>query len=65
MVPTHHARRIALQLAGLGDAQLPGEVGHDAPRDLEGVGKESAQEPHCAELHGETEAGVIAPVPGR
>lgn len=29
-------------------------VGHDACRDLGGVGEESTQEPHRAELHGET-----------
>ena len=65
VVPAHLARRIALQPAGVGDAQLPGEVGHDAPRDLGGVGQEGAQEPHRAELHGEAEAGVIAAGTGR
>jgi hypothetical protein len=43
---------------------LPGEVGHDALRDIGGVGQEGAQEPHRAELHGEAEAGVIVPAPG-
>jgi hypothetical protein len=43
---------------------MPGEVDHDARRDLGGVGEESAQEPRRAELHGEPEAGVIAPAPG-
>ncbi len=64
VVPAHHTRRIALQPAGVGDAQLPGEVGHDAPRDLGGVSEESAQESHRAELHSEPEAGVIIPAPG-
>jgi hypothetical protein len=56
VVPAHHTRRIALQPAGVGDAQLPGEVGHDAPRDLGGVSEERAQESHRAELHGDPEA---------
>jgi hypothetical protein len=64
VVPTHHAGRIAFQPAGIGDAQLPGEVSHHACRDLGGVGEESAQEPHRAELDGEPEASVIAPAPG-
>ena len=64
VIPALLARRVALQAAGVGDAQLPGEVGHDARRDLGRVGQESAQEPHRPELHGEPEAVVIAPAPG-
>jgi hypothetical protein len=64
MVPAHHTGRIAFQAVGIGDAQLPGEVGHDARGDLGGVGEESTQEPHRTELHGESEAGVIAPASG-
>ena len=64
VVPAHHTRRIAFQSADVGNVQLPGEVGHDACRNLRGVGEESAQEPHRAQLHGEPEAVVIATASG-
>ena len=64
VVPALLARGVTLQALGLGDAQLPGDVGHDARWDLGGVGQEGAQESHRSELHGEAEAGVIAPAPG-
>src|SRR5262249_10992054 len=56
--------RVSLQADGVGDAELPAEMGDNARRDLGQVGQEGPQEPHCPELHGEPEAVVIAPVLG-
>src|SRR5262249_13230396 len=64
VVQAHFTRSVALQSAGVGDVQLPGEVGHDARRDVSRIGQEGAQESHRAELHGEPEARVIAPAAG-
>ncbi len=64
VIPTLLACCVASQAIGIGDAQLPGEVGHDSRGDLGQVGQEGAQEPHGPELHGEPEAVVIAPASG-
>jgi hypothetical protein len=63
VVPALLARGVTPQALGLGDAQLPGDVGDDARRDLGGVGQEDAQESHRPELHGKAEARGIAPAP--
>ena len=63
VVPSLLARGVTPQALGLGDGQLPGDVVHDAWWDLGGVGQEGAQESHRSELHGESEASVIAPAP--
>ncbi len=63
VVPALLPRGVAPQALGLGDAQLPGDVGHDARWDLGGVGQEGAQESHRAELHGEPQTVVVSSVP--
>lgn len=63
VVPPLLPRGVAPQALGLGDAQLPGEVGHDARRDLGGVGQKGAQEPHRAELHREPQPVVASSAP--
>ena len=63
MIPALLAGRVALQAGGVGDAELPAEVGDDARWCLGGVGQEGPQEPHGPELHGEPEPVVIPSVP--
>jgi hypothetical protein len=63
VVPTLLARGVTAQAVGLGDAQLPGDVGHDARWHLGGVGQEGAQEAHRCELRGEAESRVNGPTP--
>ena len=64
MIPPFLARRVALQAASVGDAELAVEMCDDARRDLGQVGQEGAQEPHGTELYGEPETVVIAPALG-
>ena len=63
VIPALLTGRVALQAGGVGDAELPAEVGDDAQWDLGGVGQEGPQEPHGPELHGESEPVVIPSVP--
>jgi hypothetical protein len=64
MIPPLLSRRVAPQADGVGDAELPAEMGDNARRDLGQVGQEGPQEPHGPELHGKPQAVVITSVPG-
>src|SRR5262249_37412193 len=60
MVPMGLSDAVASQARQVSNRQLPGDMGDDDARDIDGIIEERSQEPDRAELHGEAQAVVVA-----